>query len=219
MIIYESFDKQDIQKLFSEVYNEFTDFSDDLGFCIDAIVNPDIEWTRTNATRKLGDCHRVGYKYCGGREIPVFQIRLNPAILEFDSSYEDNIKAIIAHELCHTLPGCFNHGKEFQTKGKLIQDLLGYYVNTKADEETSKYFNNALLAKPAYKVICDNCGAESDYTKLDDKLKKSWQYKCSSCGKPYLVTYKLNKKTGEYKELEDREFIDAFRKMMNIPLL
>ena len=219
-LLYESYTKQDIQRIFSEVYEEFNDYSEDLDFCTQAIVNPDVKWLRSNATRSLGTCRQVDTRYGGGMELPVFDIHLNPVLLEYDSEYENQIRDVIAHELCHTLPGCQNHGKEFHNKARIIGDLLGYKIDTKADADASAQFVKVRDANGApYKVKCDNCGAEREFPKLNDQIKKSYYYKCAQCGKPYLVPYKLNKRTGEYTELDSRQMIDAIREMMGVPPL
>ena len=100
MIIYESYSKEAIQKLFSEVYKEFTKFSDDLDFGKEATIKPEVGWLRTNATRALGQCVAVGKS----NERSIYEIKLNTAFLNFDTAKEKEIKEIIAHELCHTLP-------------------------------------------------------------------------------------------------------------------
>jgi predicted SprT family Zn-dependent metalloprotease len=219
-ILIEQYTKQDIQNIFSNMFDEFLKYGDDLDFCTWSIVKPQVSWLRSNATRALGTCKKVGTDIQDGRIMPIFEIYLNPLMLEYEDINEKFIKDTIAHEFCHSLPGCFNHGPKFHEKAKLIYDLMGYHIDTKADIESSTYFNKILKSAPSpYKVICDNCGAETSFNRLTDKLKKSYQYQCSHCGKPYLVTYKLNKKTGEYKELDNREFIDAVREIYGIPPL
>ena len=219
-LIFESYNKQDIQNMFSDMYDEFMNYSDELGFCTFAIINPDIKWLRANATKKLGECRKIKSDVHDGRIMNVFDIALNPLLLEYEDGNDKFIKDIIAHEFCHTLPGCFNHGAEFHNKAKLINNLMGYHIDTKADMESSAYFMKVLNSQPApYKVICDNCGAEQDFRKINSQLKNPYCYKCAKCGKPYLVTYKLDNRTGKYKELDDREFINHAREFYGTPPL
>ena len=218
--LIEQYSKQDIQNIFSDMFDEFMIYSDDLDFGTWTIVKPQVTWLRPNATRALGKCKKVGAEVHDGKLMPVFEIALNPLMLEYENANEKFIRDTIAHEFCHSLPGCFNHGQKFHDKAKLIHDLMGYSIDTKADIESSTYFNKILNSMPSpYKVVCDNCGAETSFPKLTDKIKKSYQNQCGHCGKPYLVSYKLNKKNGEYEELESREFIDAVRELYGIPPL
>lgn len=218
--LVEQYTKDDIDRMYKEVYDEFTDYSEDLDFCINAVVEYDVQWMRGGATKALGKCERTGVTYGGGREIEHFVVKINPFLLNNEDTNDKVIKDVIAHELCHTLPGCLNHGKEFHAKAKLIGDLLGYHIDTRADAEASNYFRQSQVSGDApYKVVCEYCGAEQKYPRLNDKIKKAYQYKCAKCGKPYLIAYKFDKRKGEYKELEDRSFIDAFRELYKIPPL
>jgi predicted SprT family Zn-dependent metalloprotease len=214
----EEFTKQDVQSIYSQMYDEFLDYSEDIGFCENSIVNQDVKWMRTNNTRVLGRCHKLNDTYRIGRELETFDIELNPYLLNLDDVNERIIKDVIAHEFCHTLPGCYNHGKEFHEKAKMIYDLMRYKIDTKADVDASSYFKKAqTVGDTPYKVVCDYCDAEIKFPRLNNNVKECWQYHCKKCGKPYLVPYKLNKKTGEYEELIPRERINALRDLYNIP--
>jgi len=95
---------------------------------------------------------------------------------------------------------------------------MGYKIDTKANQDTSKHFNNNIIImdEPPYKVVCDNCGAEQKFVRLTQQLKNASYYKCFQCNKSYLVTYKLDKRTGQYKELIPRKTIDAIRELHHI---
>ena len=217
--IVEEFTKQSIQNIYSIMFDEFLNYSEELGFCTNSDVNYEVKWMRNGATRALGQCRLKGTSYRGGSEIVSYEVALNPFLLEFDDTNQSMIKDVIAHEFCHTLPDCYNHGTEFHKKAKLIYDLMGYKIDTKADQETSKHFNNIIMNEPPYKVVCDNCGAEQKFVRLTQQLKNASYYKCSQCNKPYLVTYKLDKRTGQYKELIPRKTIDAIRELHHIPAI
>lgn len=217
-ILTEAFTKEQVQKLFDEVYQDFTDYSEELDFCADCRIDPVVKWTRTNATRKLGHCKWLRTDSSMGQEIREFEIALNPILLQFEDSDERMIKDTIAHELCHTLPGCLNHGNEFHRKAGIIKNLLGYTIDTRADEETSKAASKVLFDNAPYKVICQNCGNEIRVLRLNDMAKQCYSYRCKKCGEPYQILYKLNKKTGEY-EYYDKKRTDAFRFWYRIPLI
>jgi predicted SprT family Zn-dependent metalloprotease len=126
-----------------------------------------------------------------------FKISLNPAMLNFEEDGERIIKDTIAHELCHTLPGCFNHGSEFHRNAQLIRQGLGYYIDTKADVDASAYFRKYLPDAP-YKVICDKCGNETSFARIQGVVENPIQYSCAKCDGS-VSSYKLNKSTGEYE--------------------
>ena len=218
-ILTEAFTKEQVQQIFDEMYDEFLDYSDDLDFCTQARVDRNVKWTRTNATRKLGHCKFKGYDYGGCMEISLYEIALNPALLRLADKDERVIRDVIAHEFCHTLPDCLNHGPEFHRKARIIKDLMGYHIDTKIDEEGGALFVQALMSEGApYKVICQNCGAESEFPKLTPQIKEAHQYYCKKCNQPYLIAYKLNKKTGKY-EIYNKNAVDTFRYFHKLPFI
>lgn len=216
-LLIEEFTKEHVQDIFQQMFDEFLDYSEDLGFCQDCIVDTDVYWMSRTNTRALGRCIKLKPELRMGRELKHFKIELNPFLLNLDDTNERVIKDVIAHEFCHTLPDCFDHGKEFHEKARLIGELMGYKIDTRADVDASAYFKKAqTVGDTPYKVVCDNCGAEQKFPRLNDKVKEAPYYRCKQCGKPYLVPYKLNKRTGEYKELFPRDQIDALRTIYHI---
>jgi predicted SprT family Zn-dependent metalloprotease len=216
-LILEEFSKDQVQNIFQQMFDEFLDYSEELDFCQDCIVDTDVYWMSRVNTKVLGRCVKLKDEYRMGRELKHFKIELNPFLLNLDDANEKVIKEVIAHEFCHTLPDCLNHGKEFHRKAKMIYDLMGYKIDTKADVDASNYFKLAqTVGDTPYKVKCDNCGAEQKFARLNDYVKNSWQYVCKQCGKPYLVSYKLNKSTGNYVELISREKLDALRRLYGV---
>ena len=77
--LVEQYTKDDIDRMYKEVYDEFTDYSEELDFCTDAIVDYDVQWMRGGSTKALGKCRLIGHTYGGGREISNFVIQINPA--------------------------------------------------------------------------------------------------------------------------------------------
>lgn len=53
------------------------------------------------------------------------------------------LKSTILHELIHTFPLCYNHGKEFQYYAKKISALSGVEIKTKGGNKT--FEDNKLL--------------------------------------------------------------------------
>lgn len=63
------------------------------------------------------------------------------------------IKNVIAHELIHTVKGCFNHDYMFRAYARSL-NLLGYNVEIKNHD---KQFGKSISYK--YKLTCLKCGA------------------------------------------------------------
>ena len=62
------------------------------------------------------------------------------------------IKNVIAHELIHTVKGCFNHGYMFRAYARSL-NRLGYNVEVKNND---KQFGQNIQYK--YKLTCLKCG-------------------------------------------------------------
>lgn len=92
------------------MYAEFYQYKDELGFD-DYYVSKIVGWLNSNNRKTLGRCTERN-----GR----FTIQLNPNLLKFEEDGEKIIHETIAHELCHTLPGCMNHGREFHADVRIV---------------------------------------------------------------------------------------------------
>ena len=119
----------------------------------------------TRAVRRRGACKKKD-----GR----FIIELSVYCLD-DPDAE--IKNVIAHELIHTCPGCFNHGDNF----KAYMDKLnahGYSVATAYTGEAPELEQNAK-----YKIVCKSCGQTFYRMRMSDVVKYPDRYKCTCGGK------------------------------------
>ena len=109
----------------------------------------------------LGRCHRITENY--------YQIQLSRYLLDCDIQL---IKNVIAHELIHTVNGCFNHGSSFIRYTNLINKIFPQYkVEVK---NTNKQFKENIDYK--YQLTCEKCGAifyRHRLPKYKDNLKHS----------------------------------------------
>lgn len=133
-----------LQKIFIEVKENLKNInipvSDDISY--------DIKLSK--AKRKWGSC-----KMSKGKEDYRFYISISENCFK-EPDYIQFIRNTMAHELIHTVKGCFNHGAKFQRYARKAA-VLGYTVNTtskssieKTDEEK---FNEAK-----HVLICKSCG-------------------------------------------------------------
>ena len=187
MFLSEEYTQIQVEDIFDDVYREFVDYEDEFGFDKYAVSHI-LSWLNANNRKTLGRCNYRNGKYF---------IYLNPNILKFSEDGEKIIRETLAHELCHTLPGCMNHGKEFHAKARLIKDKLGYYIDTKADVDSSNYFRK-YLPQANYMVKCDNCGNELQIARMSQPIKNPSDYNCTKCGGT-ISSYILNRDTGEYE--------------------
>ena len=226
MYLKEEFSRDQCNRIFHDMIEEFSHCSS-ISFLPDRVL-PELEWLKANNRKTLGMCTVVSrdiryyaidpdtgeiifedqvddldplyvadLDFSHGIKLTTFKISLNPAMLKFEEDGERIIKDTIAHELCHTLEGCFNHGPEFHRNAQNIRRAMGYYIDTKADADASAYFRKYLPDAP-YKVVCDKCGTESSFTRMQNVIENPMLYSCSRCNGS-LSSYKLNKNTGEYE--------------------
>lgn len=97
-----------------------------------------------NLKSSLGRCHKIHDNY--------YQIQLSKYLLDCDTQF---IKNVIAHELIHTINGCFNHGYNFQRYVNLINKLFPHYKIELRN--TDKQFSQNIKYK--YKITCLKCGS------------------------------------------------------------
>ena len=58
-----------------------------------------------------------------------FRISVTSLIWEQYEVPGEAIRSLLAHELCHTIKGCFNHGKEWKKWVMLLNDKHGFKIN------------------------------------------------------------------------------------------
>ncbi len=92
------------------------------------------------------------------------------------------ISEVIIHELLHTCPGCFNHGKKWKSYASKVESSLGYTIKT-----TQKYEDFGLdrpdeKEEIKYVIKCAGCGAEFQRKRLCKLVKNPEKYRCGKCG-------------------------------------
>jgi predicted SprT family Zn-dependent metalloprotease len=129
-------------------------------------IMDDIRLLNKTNKRTLGKCR----KWMGG----TYEIYLNPMLLEMSDQL---IKDVIAHELIHTVEGCFDHGFEFKKQmGNVNLNCNNYKVEVRT---TSNEWKEKRKYK--YKLTCKKCGAVVYRNKLIHRYIKSGGY-THKCG-------------------------------------
>ena len=142
-----------VYELFHEVKNELKDlvpYSKNL--------SPSLGELKTKKT--LGRCYSM---------YGMFRISLSKYLLECS---EQLIKNVIAHEIIHTVPYCFNHGRNFQYYANLVNYKLGYNVEVR---NTNKEFNPPRK----YKLTCLECGKVYYRDRLNQRYVANEVYRCN----------------------------------------
>lgn len=136
-------------------------------------VRPVCWKVNTRAKKFYGQCTRSRYND------KTFTIDIAAKLLGDDVD-EMAVKNVIHHELVHTIPGCFNHGKEFVYWCNVINREYGYTVETKAHDYVQKY--NVPATEYKYAVRCKKCGAIVRRVRMSDLIKYPSIYSCGKCG-------------------------------------
>lgn len=70
---------------------------------------------------------RGAWGVCRLREDGAFDIFINARLLSGDVPVE-SLRATITHEILHTCPGCFNHGRIWKQYATVVTDTYGYRI-------------------------------------------------------------------------------------------
>ena len=124
----------------------------------------------TRATRRFGQCRRL--------PSGDFTINISDILLDERNSDTQLIQTMF-HEILHTIPGCFNHGKEWQRYADIVNRQYGTNV-----ARTSSAANLTVQKEVYYKYrfVCENCGQEVKRQRESDFVKHYKSYTCGCCG-------------------------------------
>ena len=121
----------------------------------------------TESSRKFGFCRKTAN---GG-----FQIWIT------DLAMHGDIKSTIVHELIHTVEGCFNHGKEFQSIANWLSRVYGIELGTRASKNEMALSEEYRIAKAKYVIKCKKCGQIILRQRATRLVKLPMTYSCG-CG-------------------------------------
>lgn len=116
-----------------------------------------------------------------------FVIRITDSLIK-DKVSEMCIKNVIMHEILHTVPGCFNHGKLWKAMADVVNNSsYGYRVKRLAELED---LDKAVI-KNRYKYVlkCKRCKKKIGFTKKNKIIKHFKDYRCQCGGKFKKIKY------------------------------
>lgn len=74
---------------------------------------------------EMKSCYAVTYQEKDGFKVNVSSLLFD----EYGTAPVDALRSILAHELCHTIDGCFNHGAEWRSYVKRLNEEHGFRIN------------------------------------------------------------------------------------------
>ena len=143
---------------------------------------------RENKYNAYGTCKKVpmGYDFNTGNNYRTFEIQILHIYAEV--AKQKDLYETILHELCHTLPLCFNHSPNWKKAVSVINKKYGYNITTKSmlipelkqvlENQINKTSNNqnssaTLAFEGAHYVIkCPNCGIIGKYSKCSKTIQR-----------------------------------------------
>lgn len=159
---------KNLRKLLDEVVAEANAIGIHTGKIVEVSVN-------TRAQKRWGQC-----KFNRG----CYSINISHRLLE-DNVPDKSAKQVIAHEVMHTVPGCFNHGDLWQQYAGKMNKAYGYNISRTDSAEELGVKVTSTNSKYKYKVICDKCKHSYYYTRKSKVVQlvaaNSTTCTCPSC--------------------------------------
>lgn len=127
----------------------------------------------TRAKARWGLCTKISKA--------VFDIQISAALLQ-DDVEEQAAKDTIAHELLHTVPGCFNHTGQWKQYAAFVNARLPQYsIKARSSFEDKGVADDRPTPVYRYGLKCLRCGAEILRQKKSAAVEHPERYRCK-CG-------------------------------------
>lgn len=159
-----------MEKIFIETVRECEEIMVKCGFEL-----PRIGFTLNNRLSKaLGRCI--------GLDDGEFRIEISKKYVQgcIETGNIRRLEQTILHEMVHTLPFAFNHGKVWKIYTDIINDKFGYEISTltTVPNEIRQYW-----IKDGVRVCCDKCNKDVLLKRSSNIVQNIGQYRCSCGGK------------------------------------
>lgn len=171
---------KDLKKLYKEVLKDFDALGIKYGKIVEVVPN-------YRAKSRWGQCKK---------RPDGFYININVALLA-DNISDQGAKETIAHEICHTIKGCMNHGTEWKHYAQMLK-ARGYNIKRTNSAEDKGIHADAYSTPTNYKyeVYCAKCGTTSRYQRKGKVIttlttQKYHGYRCGECGSHNLKVREL----------------------------
>ncbi len=140
---------------------------------------------RAVASLKINDRAKCRWGSCLPLPDGTFEISISYRLLA-DGVDDSAVKGTIIHELLHTVPGCANHGKLWQSYAALVNARYPQYniKRTASFDEKGVPAEDRVVRQytAKYKIVCTRCGACSYRKKSSAVILHPEKYRCGKCG-------------------------------------
>lgn len=124
---------------------------------------------------------KARWGYCVKVAKDLFDIQIAAALLQ-DEVDDQAVKNTIAHELLHTIPGCFKHTGKWKHYATSVNYLLPQYnIKTRSTYEEKGLEDTRPEPKYHYVLKCLKCGNEIKRQKKSAAVEHPEHYRCK-CG-------------------------------------
>ena len=131
------------------------------------------------AKKRWGQCKKVSFN--------AFQINISSRLLEDDIN-DQSVKNVIAHELLHTVPGCFAHKGKWKLLAELVNSSLpNYKIKTTDSPESLGITSYEKSKEIKYTVVCTKCGMKIGRTRKSKLITNPERYRCAKCKGKLIV--------------------------------
>lgn len=124
---------------------------------------------------------------CCKKQEDQFLIEISEFVL---ASSEEAIKGILAHEVLHTCPGCYEHGARWKEYAARMNETYGYRikrVSTRRELGLPQQEGETEDGKIRYIIKCNRCGREYPRQRYTCIMKKINAYRCNCGGKLTVI--------------------------------
>lgn len=139
----------------------------------------------TRARARFGCCRRYNRSF--GKDY--FVIEISSFV---EDATDEKLKNIIAHEVLHTVEGCYNHGKKWKSMANALNEGLGYNITTTTTYDKVGIIEPKGKEEFQYEIKCLKCGKVIFRKRSCNLTKHTGRYRCGFCGGK-LKTTSLNK--------------------------
>lgn len=156
----------------TKAYFEARDMVVDAGFNPGEIVDVKMN---TRAKSRWGNCKR---------EFGVYKININADLLDERNSYQGLVETL-AHEILHTVEGCWNHGPKWKAAADKVNAMYGTHIQRSSTQEEKGVAYRTLPTlrneTAKYKLKCNKCGHEYLYKRCTKAIQRPERYACLLC--------------------------------------
>lgn len=124
---------------------------------------------------------------CCRKKDGMFFIEISEFILKCS---DKKIEEVIAHEVLHTCPGCYEHGKKWKEFADSMNRRYGYNIKRTSTFEEMGIEEDRGGEDIKYIIKCNKCGKEYPRKRFTCVMQKINAYRCACGGKLTLITLK-----------------------------